>query len=97
MKSAVHALHFPRELEAEIRATDAQTRLSMADVMRQSMIAGLPKVREKFSGRVTNVDPLPEKEARKLYAEREDDMDSSRLFIAAQPKDGRSAVPVGTQ
>jgi len=34
---------------------------------------------------VTNVAPLPDKVARKLYAEREEDMNSIRRFIAAQP------------
>jgi hypothetical protein len=32
---------------------------------------------------------LPDKVARKLYAEREEDMDSIRRFIAAQPKDAQ--------
>jgi len=37
----------------------------------------------------TKVAPLPDKVARKLYAEREADMDSIRRFIAAQPKDAQ--------
>src|SRR2546422_3124603 len=50
----------------------------------------LPKVREQFAGstgRITNVDPLPKKVLERLYAERDDDEESIRRFIAAQPKD----------
>jgi len=59
--------------------------------MRQSIRAGLPKVREQFAastGRVTNVDPPPEKVVEKLYHEREDDDASVRRFVGAQPKGG---------
>lgn len=36
------------------------------------------------TGRVTNVDPLPVPQAKRLYEQPEDDADSIRLFIAAQ-------------
>jgi hypothetical protein len=40
---------------------------------------GVPKFREQISSsRVTNVAPLPNEVARKLYAERAEDMDSIR-------------------
>ena len=50
----------------------------------------MPRLREQLSakaGRVTNVDPLPDRVLEKLYREREDDDASIRRFIAAQPKD----------
>ena len=64
--------------------------LSSAATIRQSAKLGLPKFREQIcSSRITNVAPLPDKVARKLYAERAEDMDSIRRFIVAQPKDAQ--------
>lgn len=89
MKSETIPLLVPGELVEKLRSTAKRTQLSMADVMRQSMKIGLPRLEESLSplGRVTNVDPLPEAAARKLYSEREDDMESIRQFIAAQPRE----------
>ena len=62
-------LAVPEDLAKEIRATARDTGLSQADVMRQSMKAGLPRVREQFGeGRVTNVAPLSRKEWERIYA-----------------------------
>jgi len=49
---------------------------------------GLPTVRELLTGtdRITNVDPLSDKELARLYTDREDDERSIRRIIAAQPK-----------
>ena len=88
--SAAIPLSMPDDLLKVVRETAKQTGLSQQDVMRQSIRAGLPKVREQFAGstgRITNVDPLPKKVLERLYAEREDDEESIRRFIAAQPKD----------
>jgi hypothetical protein len=87
MKSDIYPLAIPRSLLKEVRSAAKSTGLSMADVMRQSMKVGLPKVREQLSGRVTNVDPLPERELERLYTDREEDAESIRQFIVAQPKD----------
>ncbi len=84
-------LAMPDELLQEVRRVAAETGLSNADVIRQSVKLGLPKLREQLRtehGRVTNVDPLPVKVANRLYTEREDDEASIRRFIAAQPKGG---------
>ena len=90
MKSEVYPLHLPADLLGQVRRTAQETGLSLADAMRQSLKLGLPVLREQLApGRVTNVDPLPERVARKLYAEREEDMESIRRFIAAQPKDAQ--------
>jgi hypothetical protein len=89
MSSPVHPLSLPGELEREIRATAKETGLSMADVMRQSIKLGLPALRKRLGRpcRVTNVDPLPVQAARELYAQREEDIESIRKFIVAQPKE----------
>jgi hypothetical protein len=89
MKSTQYPLQVPDDLMDEIESTAKTIRLSKADVMRQSMKLGLPKLRERLwvtSGRVTNIDPLPPGILSKLYREREDEEDSIRQFIAAQPK-----------
>ncbi len=83
-----YPLPVPDDLLKEIQAVAKCTGLSMADIMRQCLKVGLPSVKERLAvGRVTNVDPLPSKVLRKLYDEREEDMDSIRSFIAAQPKE----------
>lgn len=89
MKSTQYPLQMPEDLMAEVESTAKSVHLSKADVMRQSMKLGLSRLREQLSeqsGRVTNVDPLPATAMTKLYREREDDEDSIRRFIAAQPK-----------
>jgi hypothetical protein len=82
-------LAMPEDLLKEVRTVASETGLSNADVIRQSIKLGLPKLREQLRterGRVTNVDPLPAKMLNRLYAEREDEETSIRRFIAAQPK-----------
>ena len=87
MKTEVYPLALPVELYEQIRTTAKKSGLSIADVMRLSLKAGHPHVsRELGSERVTNVDPLPDAVANKLYRERKDDESSIRRFIAAQPK-----------
>ena len=47
------------------------------------------KLRNRFleqTSRVTNVEPLPDSVAQKLYSQPDDDTDSIRMFIAAQAK-----------
>ena len=85
--SANIPLSMPDELMAEVRATAKVVGLSQQDVMRQSIKAGLSDVREKFasdSGRVTTVEPLPDKVLERLYREREEDRAAIEKMIAAQ-------------
>jgi hypothetical protein len=90
MKSVVFPLVWPAETFGQMKQAAKQTGLSTADIIRQSAKLGLPKLLEQMgAGRVTNVEPLPDKVARKLYAEREEDMESIRCFIAAQPKNAQ--------
>ena len=90
MASTQYPLQVPDDLMAEVEATALRVHLSKAAVMRQSIKLGLPKLREQLAakaGRVTNVDPLPERVLKKLYRERKDDDASIRRLIAAQPED----------
>ena len=85
-------LPMPADLIAEVKRTAQDAQLSSAEIMRQSIKAGLPKVRKTLAsvaktGRVTNVDALPRTKLDALYADRQDDMASIRHFIKAQPKD----------
>jgi len=90
MKSVTYPIALPVDFLKEFKRAAKEAGVSTADTIRQSAKLGLPKFREQTaSGRVTNVTPLPDSVARKLYAEREEDMDSIRRFIAAQPKDAR--------
>jgi len=90
MNSITFPLAVPEDLYGEIRRTAKETDLSMADVIRQSVRIGIPKLRSDLgSQRVTNVSPLPDKVARQLYKQREDDTVSIRKFIEAQPKDAQ--------
>jgi hypothetical protein len=60
-------LAIPPELLEEIRTAARDTGLSQADVMRQSMKAGLPKVRKQFQAE-RKLKPLTKEEARRAYA-----------------------------
>ena len=90
MASTQYPLQVPNDLMAEVESTAKSVHLSKADVMRQSIKLGLPKLRQKLAtaaGRVTNVDALPARFLEKLYRAREDDDASICRFITAQPKD----------
>ena len=91
--SAAIPLSMPDDLLKVVRETAKQTGLSQQDVMRQSIRAGLPKVREQLAastGRITNVDPLPKKVLERLYAEREeDDEEGVKRFMKAQSFGGK--------
>ena len=87
MKTEVYPLGMPIELYEKVRTASKDTGLSMADVMRQSLALGIPRLCEQLkAGRITNVDPLPEKVLRKVYAERDDDQAGIRTFMRAQSK-----------
>ena len=87
MKSETYPLAVPSDLFVEVRRTANETGLSLAEAMRQSMKLGLPKLREQLAvGRITNVEPLPDKVARRLYSAPDDDAEEIKRFMAAQAK-----------
>jgi hypothetical protein len=60
-------LSMPDDLLAIVRETAQDTGLSQQDVMRQSIKAGLPAVREKFKGE-RGLKPFTKEEARRAFA-----------------------------
>lgn len=79
----------PDDLLKEIKSAARKTDLSQQDVVRQSIKAGLPAILAKFNadtGRITNVDPLPDEVLERIYSNPDrDDEPSIRRFIKAQP------------
>jgi hypothetical protein len=87
MKSETWPLAMPKALLKEIRAAAKETDLSISDAMRQSMKLGVPKLRARFgTGRVTNVDPMPARQAKKLYSQPDDDTEDIKFFMSAQSR-----------
>ncbi len=92
MATSTYPLPIPDELLSKLRLNAEKTGLTMAEAARQSMKLGLPQLVERLAvptGRITSVDPLRDKVLKELYAEREEDLDSMRRFIAAQPNDAQ--------
>jgi len=91
--SASIPVTMPGGLLEDIRAAARKTHLSQEDVICQSVKLGLPRLVEGFnqeSGRVTNVDPLPEEVLEKIYSNPDrDNEESIRRFIQAQPTDAK--------
>ncbi len=76
------------DLARDVAQAAKDTGLSRAELMRQALVFGLPKVVKalrRSPGRLTAVDPLPAKEVRALYRVVDDDADQTRRLIAAQP------------
>src|SRR5437763_240683 len=91
MKSETFPLNIPGDLLAEVRQAARKTKLSMADVMRQSMKLGLDKlVRELASERcITNVEPLPDDVLDRYYDRPERGEETIDRMIKAQIRGGR--------
>ena len=91
MSNSTIPLAVPDDLYAEVKSTATDTHLSMADVMRQSMKLGLPRLRKQFQvkGRVTNVDPLSEKALARIYARPERDEAGLKRLMTEQAAGGR--------
>lgn len=85
--STVYPLSLPPALRRELRGLATETGLSISDVMQQSMQLGAPLLRERLAvqtGRVTNVEPLPPRVWRRIYARRRPDDDADPQLLAAQ-------------
>jgi hypothetical protein len=74
----------PDELQQEIRSAAQRTGLSMADIMRQSMKAGLPRVVERFGRPMLK--PLTAEEARLAYQTPNPEFDDLESHCARLPK-----------
>ena len=90
MKSVTYPIALPVDFLDDFKQAAKESGLSTAATIRQSAKLGLPKFREQNgSSRVTNVAPLPDSVARKLYSKRDEDEEVTRLFMAAQFKGAR--------
>ena len=89
MKSETIPLAMPSDLLSEIRKAAKQTGLSMADVMRQSMKLGVPRLIGRLAKeqRLLNVEPLSDEVLDELYIHRDDDADLANS-VAGQ-KEGK--------
>jgi hypothetical protein len=91
MKSETVPLAMPKDLLGEVRRAAKQTRLSMAETMRQSMRLGLSKLVEQLgrNQRITNVDPLPDDVLERMYSSPERDERGVDRWVRAQAIGGR--------
>jgi hypothetical protein len=87
MASAIYPLPLGEELARQVSQAAVETGLSQAEVMRQALSFGLPRVRKalrKAKSRLTTVNPLPASEARALYALPEEDGEQIQRMLRAQ-------------
>jgi hypothetical protein len=94
MKSTGKEYNYPLRLPDEDAKAVAllcrESRASFNRVVSLCVRKALPAVREALGvspGRITNVDPLPAKIAKRLYKQTDDDGDAIRMFMAAQVVD----------
>jgi hypothetical protein len=89
-KDYKYPLRLPDEDAKAVAMVCRESRASFNRVVSLCVRKALPSVREALvsdTGRVTNIDPLSAKVARRLYKQADDDAESIRLFMAAQVTD----------
>ncbi len=87
MPTVIYPLPMNKELARQVTQGAKETGLSQAELMRQALAFGLPKViaaLRKPPGRLTSVDPLPARQARALYRVKDDDAAQVSRLIQAQ-------------
>lgn len=67
MSTVSFPLAMPSDLLEEVRSAARDTGLSQQDVVRQSLKAGLPKIREQFAAE-HKLKPFTKEEARRAFA-----------------------------
>ena len=86
MKTDTYPLAVPADLLGEVRQASQDLGLSMADIMRQSMKLGLPKLREKLSPNpLKNLTPLSRAESRRCYQQPNPEFDALEHHLAGLP------------
>ncbi len=86
MKSDTYPLAVPPELLGEVRQASRDLGLSMADIMRQSMKLGLPKLRRQLStDPLKNLKPLSRAESRRCYRQPNREFDALEHHLAGLP------------
>lgn len=87
MASVVYPLPMDDELAREVTKAAKETGLSRAELMRQALAFGLPKVVRALRRnpvRLTTVEPWSARQARALYRQEDDDAAQIRRGVAAQ-------------
>jgi hypothetical protein len=86
MKTDTYPLAMPPELLGEVRQVSQELGLSMADIMRQSMKLGLPKLRKRLAPAPSkNLKPLSKAEARRCYKLPNPEFDELEHHLAGLP------------
>ena len=76
----------PPDLLGEVRQASQDLGLSMADIMRQSMRLGLPKLREQLCpDPLKNLKPLSRAESRRCYQQPNHEFDALEHHLAGLP------------
>jgi hypothetical protein len=83
MKTDTYPLAVPPDLLGEVRQASRDLGLSMADIMRQSMKLGLPKLRDQLSPK--NLKPMSKAEARRCYRQPNREFDALEHHLASLP------------
>jgi hypothetical protein len=76
-----------KELARAVTEAAKETGLTRAELMRQAIAFGLPKVVKalrRAPARLTSVDPLPARQARSLYGLADDDAPQTTRLMSAQ-------------
>ncbi len=86
MKTGTYPLAVPPDLIGEVRQASRDLGMSMADIMRQSMKLGLPKLREQLScDRPKDSKPLSKAESRRCYQQPNREFDALEHHLAGLP------------
>jgi hypothetical protein len=86
MKTATYPLAVPAELLGEVRQASADLGLSMADIMRQSMKLGLPKLREQLTAHpFKDLKPMSRAESQRCYHQPNQEFDELENHLASLP------------
>ena len=92
MRPYKHLAAFPGEDKAALKAATHATGLSVNQIIVQSVRERLPAIVARHrtkAGRLTNVDPLPDKVLKEIYSRPERDEAGIDCLIAAQAKGAR--------
>src|ERR1700721_934973 len=86
MKTETYPLAVPSDLLGEVRQASQDLGLSMADIMRQSMKLGFPKLHEQLSPHpLKNFKPLSRAESHRCYQQPNHEFDALEHHLAELP------------
>ena len=86
MKTDTYPLAVPPDLLGDVRQASQDLGLSMADIMRQSMRLGLPKLREQLCpDPLKNLKPLSRAGSRRCYQRPNREFDALEHHLAGLP------------